>query len=1062
MNNQIPYTSFNDKSDHICAPGNAVEFIQPWYTPISTTPENTGIAVGGIGNTFTLTPLGSTPNFSFIPGIFIDNNCNDFNFNDFYVSLADANSVENLVISDDAKFYHFLSFYPITCLEEPLVSAISMQQSLQNIKLALQEGTFYSENKAAFKRWNVEFSAKTQALLEIEETSLDAQISVAVDFFNGLLINSSAHSLSLSSVTKHKKITAMDSALVDFKALYPMAEFSYDVFDGISIKRKVVSPLVKGDKKLCSLPIHWNEFELINNSSQSKTITLVQSLKNLLGSTYRKSRPSAQDSCCLLTQNPIKQKHFKHQFKSGQDRTFSGVCLTSESTYASDIDGEILFGIEVDKQAIDNNKVTVSVKPSLYSNTEEAIILGALQTGRVNAHFDSGIYTAREALSAIACIQVVLKPGESQCIRFAQVMDHSKIQLQDWLSEKSYVQYYQANSSQINPSKKRAIAIMEDIVPQIDGIEKRIIAQQKAFYETAKSNFKDQQIALKFSTMAMNTLSFLAESSVWNVEDKFLVKECVDYPFFNSLDVYFYGSYSLLYLLPDIDGCVMKEFAKAILAEDATLRRFWEYEDKPDAELIDPKFEGVRAIRGAVIHDLGSPFDIKPDAYSWHNVKEWKDLAPKFILMVHRHFKQTGDKALVLACWDAVQESIDYLTNLIAEGDTLPLTRGTDDTFDNLASHGVSIYCASLWVAGLNAAAELASLLDKNDLSAQFKNKASDALQTLNQGLWNEEKGYFHFFVTPIQVKHLTGKGIEALQSLGLAVTGVATSDIKVLNQYLDDVQISQSLFDLGIELPADLSKGQLRSLKKQLLIDTAPEAFTPAYQSILSLDSDNSFGDALLADTYQKLNGLGGLFEQEKVDRALDYLYQHNFKVNSPKLGVANMTRSDGLPCEEFQAQDVWIGVQFSVASALRLAGKQQQAEELIDTVYDALYDCAKIPFAAPEGFNCSVVVECSDLSEQFNLTQGESESWLMILKETDCLLTDGRVSPFLSESLEGFEEIINTTNLIDVNKEVITRLHGWLQDTGMKYTAGRYFRPGMIFSYLPEALLSHTNRNN
>ncbi|MCZ8486363.1 hypothetical protein O9993_16130 [Vibrio lentus] len=34
-----------------------------------------------------------------------------------------------------------------------------------------------------------------------------------------------------------------------------------------------------------------------------------------------------------------------------------------------------------------------------------------------------------------------------------------------------------------------------------------------------------------------------------------MVKECVDYPFFNSLDVYFYGSFSLLYLLPELDGC---------------------------------------------------------------------------------------------------------------------------------------------------------------------------------------------------------------------------------------------------------------------------------------------------------------------------------------------------------------------------------------------------------------------------------------------------------------------------------------------------------------------------
>ncbi|MCZ8486362.1 hypothetical protein O9993_16125 [Vibrio lentus] len=80
----------------------------------------------------------------------------------------------------------------------------------------------------------------------------------------------------------------------------------------------------------------------------------------------------------------------------------------------------------------------------------------------------------------------------------------------------------------------------------------------------------------------------------------------------------------------------MKEFSKAILAEDfvpnALLLGI--SEATPNAELIDDKYQGVPSFRGAVIHDLGSPFDIQPDAYSWYNVKEWKDLAPKYILMV--------------------------------------------------------------------------------------------------------------------------------------------------------------------------------------------------------------------------------------------------------------------------------------------------------------------------------------------------------------------------------------------------------------------------------------------
>ena len=53
----------------LMTPGLAVEFIQPWYTPLSTTPSTTGIAVGGIGSTFTATPAGTTPVMNVMPGV---------------------------------------------------------------------------------------------------------------------------------------------------------------------------------------------------------------------------------------------------------------------------------------------------------------------------------------------------------------------------------------------------------------------------------------------------------------------------------------------------------------------------------------------------------------------------------------------------------------------------------------------------------------------------------------------------------------------------------------------------------------------------------------------------------------------------------------------------------------------------------------------------------------------------------------------------------------------------------------------------------------------------------
>lgn len=1023
MENIMNYTSYTGQASKLCTKGDAAEFIQPWYTPISTTPENTGMAVGGVGSTFTLTPEGHTPNFSFIPGIFIDCSHQDINFNDFFISSMDLPTLDNIQLKCITDTCNHLNYYPALFCGKTL-DLNDTCNLLDNIKLAIESLNFYEENKENFQRWNIDLSDKTKFHLEQAPKAVFTQLLVAIDFFDGLLINGSAIACSLTA-NRQGEVASINSEKIQYQALYPIAHYQYSGIDDVQVERKVISPIVKDDKKLCSLPMHWNHFEFKNTSDKVKIVTLVQPLENLIGSTYRKGRDGIQDSFCTLTQNPIDQHH-ESVLLSQANSVFKGIRLSSATPYASDIEGEVNFGAQVEKSLVTSGQVCVSVKPSVYSTDTEEQLINALNTGRTSKHFDKGIYSGRESLKGLVCVQVELAPNEQVEFRVAQIMDHSKIALNGWHSHKAYAQFYSKSN--------RSQTILAEVLPQLAQIEQKIVSQQDEFYAQANQQFGDANTALQFSTMAMNTLSFLAESTVWDYKDKFLVKECVDYPFFNSLDVYFYGSFSLLYLLPELDGCVMKEFSKAILASDDTKRRYWEYEDKPYAELVDKKFEGIRAVRGAVIHDLGSPYDIQPDAYSWHNVKEWKDLAPKYILMVYRHYQHSGDATVVKECWPAIEESIEFLSSLIEEGDTLPLTRGTDDTFDNLSSHGISIYCASLWSAGLKAAAQLAKLMGENELSESYKVRSDEALQTLEKGLWDEEKGYYHFFVTPIQQKHLTGQGFEKLASLGVELSGEPLKDKVILNAYLDDVERSSKL-----------SKLEQRIAKKKLLVETAPQAFTAAYSEMV-LDSDNSFGDALLADSYLKLIGLEGLFTDERIARSLDYIYQTNFVENSPKLGVANMTLADGKPHEAFQAQDVWIGVQFSVATALRLAGKTAQSEQLIATVYNALYHYAKIPFAAPEGFNCSVEVTVEELAKEFKLDSEGARQWLDMLKEQQCLLADGRVNPNLTKQFAEFESQIK--GFVDESQR--SSLHSWLLTTGLKYTAGRYFRPGMIFAYM------------
>lgn len=146
MKNTIPYTSYAGNAQQLTTKGDAIEFIQPWYTPISTTPENTGMAVGGIGNTFSLTPTGSTPNFSFIPGIFVDISDEDIHLNDFYISIAEVPNLDSLGLKSEVEARNYLGYYPALFSGKTIDAHSNL---LAEIKASLSNGRFYAITERA-------------------------------------------------------------------------------------------------------------------------------------------------------------------------------------------------------------------------------------------------------------------------------------------------------------------------------------------------------------------------------------------------------------------------------------------------------------------------------------------------------------------------------------------------------------------------------------------------------------------------------------------------------------------------------------------------------------------------------------------------------------------------------------------------------------------------------------------------------------------------------------------------------------------------------------------------
>tara|TARA_B100000073_G_scaffold81045_1_gene61664 strand:+ start:483 stop:2981 length:2499 start_codon:yes stop_codon:yes gene_type:complete len=228
---------------------------------------------------------------------------------------------------------------------------------------------------------------------------------------------------------------------------------------------------------------------------------------------------------------------------------------------------------------------------------------------------------------------------------------------------------------------------------------------------------------------------------------RFGVLECLDYAWYESLDVRLYGSLALLQLWPELDKAVLRSFARAIPASDATQRPIGWYFTQGKGRV-----EADRKVKGATPHDLGAPNEIPWDATNYTAYQDcnlWKDLGSDFVLQVWRTFKlaPTGEDITFLAdCWPAAVEALRYLKTFDINDDGLPDNGGApDQTFDDWPLKGVSAYCGALWIAALEAALAMAQTLqlktglDTSEEQRLFGGWLSQSRLNFDRLLWNGE-----------------------------------------------------------------------------------------------------------------------------------------------------------------------------------------------------------------------------------------------------------------------------------------------------------------------------------
>ncbi len=357
--------------------------------------------------------------------------------------------------------------------------------------------------------------------------------------------------------------------------------------------------------------------------------------------------------------------------------------------------------------------------------------------GALNNVDDTRLSAMGEITAAGIAVTVELQPGERREIPVVLAWDLPIAQFG------SGDKWYRRYTAFFGTSGRNAWAIAREGLRHYREWRQAIEAWQRPILE-------DPKRPTWYKTALFNELYFVPDgATAWvtgpvgtppdpNTMGHFAQIECYDYPFYETLDVRFYGSFPLLMLWPDLEKQVMRDFTATVLQEDLHERR-----------IISSGEKAPRKVKGALPHDLGMPSEAPfrlTNAYDWQDANVWKDLNSKFVLLLYRDYVATGDESLVRNGWDAVKAALAYLKTFDRDGDGLPENDGIpDQTFDTWPMKGASAYCGGLWLAALEAAQRMAVLVGDTAAQQQYADWFRRAQAAYEAHLWN---GHYYRYDT--------------------------------------------------------------------------------------------------------------------------------------------------------------------------------------------------------------------------------------------------------------------------------------------------------------------------
>lgn len=526
-----------------------------------------------------------------------------------------------------------------------------------------------------------------------------------------------------------------------YHALYPRSWFVYENVFQAQLTCEQFSPIWAENYQETSYPVaifHWYAH---NPTKTSITLSIMLTWENMVGwFTNALKSPKVRirdDGSPVYAYQPLLGKsQGNYNLIAENTEYFSCICsqVRGDDSVA---EGDGSWCIATIKQS----QVEV-----FYHNrwnptgTGEDVWHSFTVDGSLPNYQDTTPASENTQIGVAIAVRFTLQPGESLAIPFVVSWDFPVTEFA------AGINYYRRYTDFFGRSGNQAGAIASTALREYESWYKKIQAWQQPII--------DRQDLPDWLKMALfNELYDLTSGgTLWSAASErdpigqFAVLECLDYRWYESLDVRLYGSFGLLLLFPELEKSVMRAFARAIPHSDHHQRVIGYYYTIGAEETT-----AARKVSGATPHDLGAPNEHvweKTNYTCYQDCNLWKDLGSDFVLQVYRDFLLTGadDVQFLADCWEGVVQTLDYLKAFDFDGDGIPENSGApDQTFDDWRFQGVSAYCGGLWLAALEAAIAICDILLRNhigtknteELKARYQLWLEQSLPVYQEKLWN-------------------------------------------------------------------------------------------------------------------------------------------------------------------------------------------------------------------------------------------------------------------------------------------------------------------------------------